>query len=124
MEPGRSELLEQERRFNEQLAQLGPFRAYVALLDPFARLHRQARTPLVEPDSIKAYLSSLARQTSEPLFGDISEAGDLGYTYGRYAIMLKHANLSEEGYYARVWRRDEASEWRILIDVSNPLKTQ
>jgi len=52
------------------------------------------------------------------MFADVSAAGDLGYTYGRYELALKD---TEEGYYVRLWTRDPGSGWKVLLEVTSPL---
>jgi hypothetical protein len=49
---------------------------------------------------------------------ETSRANDFGYARGRYA--LASAPATPMGYYLRAWRL-ERGEWRIALDVSNPI---
>jgi ketosteroid isomerase-like protein len=44
--------------------------------------------------------------------GEVSRAGDLGYTFGEYAGGTDHLN------YLRIWRKER--EWRLVVDLSKP----
>jgi ketosteroid isomerase-like protein len=41
-------------------------------------------------------------------------AGDLGYTYGTYALKGDQAS---RGFYVRVWTRGRDGVWRVALDV-------
>ena len=54
--------------------------------------------------------------------GEVSTAGDLGYTYGSYEFKSKAGDMAtvEKGYYLHVWKRNENGELRLVADVTNP----
>ena len=54
---------------------------------------------------------------------DISSAGDLGYTYGEYEMQPPRGfgARRERGSYLRIWRRQPDGQWKIVVDVTNPL---
>ena len=75
---------------------------------PGARLHRHGLTPPVGEPAILAALAAQAPfSASEHRFAAASDAGDLGYTWGSW----------EKGFYVRVWSRDEAAVWKLVLDV-------
>jgi hypothetical protein len=45
-------------------------------------------------------------------------AGDLGYTYGTYALGGTQAS---HGFYVRVWSRGRDGVWRVTLDVLQPV---
>jgi hypothetical protein len=76
--------------------------------------------PIVGREAIDRYLRQHpGRLTGQSMFADVSAAGDLGYTYGRYELAPN--DTSEKGYYARLWTRDAGSAWKILLDVTSPV---
>jgi ketosteroid isomerase-like protein len=84
------------------------------------RLHRNGLMPIVGREAIDRYLRNHpGRFTGSGMFADVSAAGDLGYTYGRYEVTREDA--SEKGYYARLWTRDSGGAWRILLEVTSPV---
>jgi hypothetical protein len=56
------------------------------------------------------------------MFVDVSAAGDLGYTYGRYELTFKDA--TEKGYYARLWARDRGGPWKVVLEVTSPVPAE
>jgi ketosteroid isomerase-like protein len=52
----------------------------------------------------------------EPVDADVSESGDLGFTYGKVKIESKDGNM-EKANYLRVWKRDGVTNWKIVLDV-------
>lgn len=54
----------------------------------------------------------------EPLFADVSAAGDLGYTHGRF----KRPGTTPQGkkkmvysYYGTIWQRDTQGTWKVMV---------
>jgi ketosteroid isomerase-like protein len=54
----------------------------------------------------------------QPINGDVSRAGDLGYTHGTYEIADDTKNVTERGSYVRIWQK-QGGMWRIVMDVTN-----
>jgi hypothetical protein len=54
----------------------------------------------------------------EPVGAGMSEAGDLGYTYGR-ARGPEADPAADPGGYLRIWRRDGETEWRLALDLAD-----
>jgi len=107
-------LLKVEREFLAA-ANTGSLRqAYQSRLSDDARVHRPSAMPIVGKDALRDWL---ARQTmtlsGEPIKADVSRSGDLGYAYGKYEL---GGAQPQKGYFARVWKRDENGQWRIVID--------
>jgi len=84
-----------------------------------ARFHRPDMMPIVGEQAIVAWLAAQPRYaTGEPTFADTSMAGDLGYTYGTYALADRQAS---HGFYVRVWSRGRDGVWRVALDVLQPV---
>jgi ketosteroid isomerase-like protein len=54
----------------------------------------------------------------EPIGGDVSSSGDLGWTYGSYRAAT--AQGERRGKYLTVWRRQPDGIWRVQADLGNP----
>jgi ketosteroid isomerase-like protein len=53
----------------------------------------------------------------EPVFADISQAGDLGYTTGPYVVTDNaKKNPPGYGYYFSIWRKQTDGSWKVLLD--------
>jgi len=93
--------------------------AYKSHLSNEARVHRPGMMPAAGKEAIHAWLNRKSMTLSgEPFNADVSRSGDLGYTYGSYEL---GGEKPEKGYYVRVWKRESEGEWRIVIDIVNPL---
>jgi hypothetical protein len=85
----------------------------LARMDSDARGLRSGEPPLVGLDTFTSQFSATA-VSLEPLGSGVSQAGDFGYTFGRFRF---GGPTGEHGYYARAWRRNAAGDWRVLFDV-------
>ena len=96
----------------------GQSEAYRGHLAEGARFHRPDVMPIVGEQAIVTWLTGQPRYTAgESKFADTSMAGDLGYTYGTYAL---DGNESR-GFYVRVWSRGRDGVWRVALDVLQPV---
>lgn len=112
-------LLAAEREFLAAAAAGGAGAAYASRLADDARIHRPGAMPVVGKDAFGAWLAGQASKLSgEPLLADVSRSGDLGYAYGSYEL---DGASPQAGYFARVWKRDDAGRWRIAMDTISPL---
>lgn len=114
-----AELLKVEREFLAE-AKAGSVRqSYKSHLSDDARVHRPDVMPVVGKDALGAWLAQQTMTLSgEPIKAEVARSGDLGYAYGSYEL---GGVKPEKGYYARVWKRDAKEQWRIVMDVVNPL---
>jgi ketosteroid isomerase-like protein len=97
-------------------ARAGQADAYRGHLAPGARFHRADLMPIVGADAIVPWLGSQPAYVSgESRYAETSQAGDLGYTYGTYALK---GNPDAHGFYVRVWSRAfRDGVWRVVLDV-------
>jgi ketosteroid isomerase-like protein len=84
------------------------------------RLLRMGRFP-IRGDSATSLLRATPTYRWQHAGGGISAAGDLGYTYGVYSIAPQGRN-AEGGDYLRIWRRDRAGVWRVVLDLTSPAR--
>lgn len=58
-----------------------------------------------------------------PMFGDISEAGDLGYTTGPvlYTDVGDNPRPPRHGMYFSVWQKQADGSWKVAIDMGVPM---
>ena len=70
-------------------------------------------------------LPASAKLTWEPAYADVSESGDLGYTWGRYQLIVPmgkpgSAPLVRRGTYVTIWKRQRGGGWKVVLDGGNP----
>ena len=52
----------------------------------------------------------------EPLFENISESGDLGYTYGIHTNTDKLTGKISKGTYVTIWQKQPDGGWKFVLD--------
>ncbi len=111
-------LLKVEREFLATAKSSSLGQAYQSRLSDDARVHRPSVMPVVGKDALRSWLANQTMTLSgEPIKVDVSRSGDLGYAYGSYEL---GGTQPQKGYFARVWKRDAAGQWRIVVDTINP----
>lgn len=79
------------------------------------RIHRSGNWPYTSMKVIET-MQEDRQFYFEPVDADVSESGDLGYTYGKVKIESKDGNM-EKASYLRVWKRETGMNWKIVLDV-------
>jgi len=116
-------LSDAERAFSKVSETEELTKAYAQHLSDEARLHRDGTDPLTTRDEIFTYLSKNSSTGAwQSMFADVSQSGDLGYTYGSYESKAANSQnaSTEKGYYARVWKKDQVNKWRLVADIAKP----
>ena len=94
-------------------------RGYRGLLAAGARLFRPNTLPIVGERNIARWAASQpAYALSDTRYSEAARSGDLGYTWGTYAMPT--AKGRQEGFYIRVWVRDRSGQWKLAADVLQP----
>lgn len=113
-----SGLLETERALLADMGQ-GIGAAYRKRLAEDAQVHRPGAMPIIGEPALADWVAGQTQGLiGEPLLARVARSGDLGYAYGSYEV---RGQEPDAGYYARVWKRDPAGEWRIVVDTVSPL---
>jgi ketosteroid isomerase-like protein len=113
----RDSLLEADRRLTADLGSRGQS-AYSAAAAPHTRFHRSGRMPLTNLAETSAWLKTQpAWSEGETKFAEAAQSGDLGYTWGSYAIGADASGTLERGHYVRTWTRDGQGRWVLTLDV-------
>jgi len=106
-------LLVRDQAYEVAALSQGLAKAFTAYASPDVRLYRANNLPFIGREASSAALAKTTGQIKwSPLGGDVSQAGDLGYTHGIYEA------ANERGSYVRIWRK-ENGQWRIVMDVTN-----
>ncbi|HKG14737.1 MAG TPA: hypothetical protein VKB12_15530 [Pyrinomonadaceae bacterium] len=118
----RRTLADAERSLAEDSASKGMTTALLSRADETLRLYRQNTFPVVGREAVRKTLKDMSEFVKwETLKTDVAASGDLGYTYGTYSVMPKGSERpSEQGNYARVWRRQGKGPWRVVFNVATP----
>lgn len=124
LEAERNHLRDADRAFLKAAQTESVVKSFARHLSEDARLHRNGVQPILGREAIVQFLSKTPlAQSGEPMYADVSQSGDLGYTYGSYEMIEtgRPDAAAEKGYYARVWRRAADDQWKVVLDITSPL---
>jgi ketosteroid isomerase-like protein len=86
------------------------------------RVYRDDAFPAVGRDAARALLETKpGTLTWQPAKADVSRSGDLGYAYGTYEFKAADGKSSEAGNYLRIWKRQAGGQWKVVLDLLNPI---
>ena len=119
----RTALLKTENDFSKLLATKNTLDSYLSYLADGVRLYRMNAFPVIGKESTRAALAqkqgALTWQTTK---ADVSQSGDLGYSYGTYEFKAQGEDKpAESGNYMRIWKKQADGKWRIVLDLLNPI---
>jgi ketosteroid isomerase-like protein len=114
LDAARKEVREVEHRFAKaSTADTGA--AIIAFASDDIRVLREGVLPAVGEDGAQLMLNSdHAKTTLQPAGGDISQAGDLAYEYGKY--VTERGAGPERGHYVMIWKKNVRGTWRLSVD--------
>lgn len=119
------ELLELDREFSRQSAENGSNKAFLSYIDDSCVILRPNKIPIHGRKKIEEMFSKPDTSMTlrwVPLFGEVSESGELGYTYGIYTIDLDSPvgkAETKEGTYVTIWKKDPNGKWKFVLDTGN-----
>ncbi|HEX5651785.1 MAG TPA: nuclear transport factor 2 family protein [Chitinophagaceae bacterium] len=122
-EDAKTEIAAAEREFEKMAAEKGIAEAFWAFADSSAVIKRQNDSLIRGRDNIRNYYSSDFYKTATvkwaPDFIDVSEKGDMGYTYGKYLWQSRDSSgkLNEyRGVFHTVWKKQADGSWKYVWD--------
>jgi ketosteroid isomerase-like protein len=116
----RRALVQNERDFAKMAAAKGMRTAFLAFIADDAILFRPT------PTNGKKWWTEKTDATGllswEPVYADVSRAGDLGYTLGPWEYRPKALEDKpvDYGYYMSIWRKQTDGSWKFVIDQGTP----
>lgn len=112
----RPTLLQAEEELARAVASEGAARAFSRFAAANARLYRSGSYPLMGK-AASQHLEKTADIGKPKVQGSgISQAGDLGYTYGAYD--------GTPNFFMRMWKRDGEGKWQIVYDILHAPRPQ
>lgn len=114
-----------DRGFGGDATAHGARAAYMAVIADEARFYRDGEPPAVGREAIGRLLASHPQRASswEPTAAVVASSGDLGYTYGKTAVMEpgKPGRIRQPGLYFRIWERQGDGPFKIVVDLVKAL---
>ncbi|MEP0365462.1 MAG: nuclear transport factor 2 family protein [Cyclobacteriaceae bacterium] len=119
----RIEILNLENAFQKMANEKSLAEAFYLFADDHAVIKRENDTLIMGKENIKAYYEQERYQDVEltwrPDFVEISDAGDMAYTYGKYVWKSKgkNDNVKEHtGVFHTVWKKQPNKTWKYVWD--------
>lgn len=124
VEKWKNEIRETEQNFSNMAKDDGIKKAFTTYAAENAVLMRNDKL-IVGKNEINIYFDknnskdTTISLTWEPDFVDVSESGDLGYTYGKYTYSYTDSlgkRINSNGVFHTVWKRQPDKTWRFVWD--------
>jgi ketosteroid isomerase-like protein len=121
--PDKSVLLESDRAFSKFSYEKGMKAAFLEYLDSNGILLRPDHMPIIGADAVDYLIQQDDSQFSltwQPQGATIAQSGELGFTYGVYALTPSVKDTVIYGTYTTIWKKQSDGKWKCLLDSGNP----
>ncbi len=116
----KQEIVQAEHDFAQMAQQEGIEKAFLTYAADSAALQRNNKLIIGKQKIAEFYKDRNSRGLSwKPDFVEVSRAGDLGYTYGRYRFTSVDSlgkTQQQSGIFHTVWKRQKEGSWRFVWD--------
>lgn len=115
------ELLDNEQEFINEQGNTG-WAAYPRFITYNTRIYRPGSNPFITGEQKTELFSGTDKKFSYQITGvSVSSSGDLGYVYGKAVVaIVKEGNTKLlNGNYLRIWKKEDARNWKIVLDLAN-----
>jgi len=119
----KQEIFQTEKAFEKMSSEDGIQEAFYFFAADSAVIKRQNDTLIIGKENIKDYYSNpafkMAKVTWTPDFIDVSESGDLAYSYGKYiwTIWSAEGDTAEfKGVFQTIWKQQPDGKWKYVWD--------
>lgn len=116
-------MMNADRDFSKMSEDKGISEAFIFYADENVILSGENRLPVVGIEELKNRFNRpkdpQVTLTWEPLKGEMSGSGELGYTFGRWQIKSKTesgADTLTNGVYMTVWKKQADGSWKYVLD--------
>lgn len=116
------ELMDADRQFSKLSEQKGMKNAFIEYLDSNGVLLRPNHLPIAGADAVDFLIQQNDTDytlTWEPQNGVIAKSGELGYTYGIYALRPSTKDTVIYGTYVSIWKKEKSGSWKYVLDCGN-----
>lgn len=123
---GKEELMQADIDFSNLSVAKGVNYSFMEYVADDGVLLKPNSHPIVGKEAIAEIYSgddSRLKLTWAPLYADIAESGEIGYTYGLWEMHVKKDDGTEDvrkGTYVTIWKKDKSGKWKFVLDTGNP----
>ena len=115
-------MMDADRAFSKLSEEKGMKNAFLEFIDSNGVLLRPNHLPIVGADAIDYLIQqndSAYTLKWEPRNGSVAHSGELGYTYGIYALKPNQKDTIIYGTYVSIWKKDSKGNWKYILDCGN-----
>jgi len=108
--------------FSKMSLEKGVKNAFLEFIDSNGVLLKPANFPIVGADAIDYLIQmddSAYTLQWEPRGGTVAQSGELGYTYGVYALKPAAKDTTIYGTYVSIWKKQADGSWKFVLDSGN-----
>jgi ketosteroid isomerase-like protein len=116
------EMMETDRAFSKLSEEKGMKAAYIEYLDSNGVLLKPGHLPIAGADAVDFLIrqnDSDFTMSWEPKNGFIARSGELGYTYGIYALRPSAKDTVIYGTYVSIWKKEKGGSWKYVLNSNN-----
>ncbi|MBK7105217.1 MAG: nuclear transport factor 2 family protein [Ignavibacteriae bacterium] len=116
------EIVETEKQFEQMCKEKNIAEAFTFFADETAVIKRGNDSLIYGKVKIKNYYTNIiyknAKVSWKPDFIDVSDCGNLAYSYGNYVWKISNDNTTSEfrGIYTTIWKRQLDNSWKYVWD--------
>jgi ketosteroid isomerase-like protein len=118
----KQKMMDADRAFSKMSAERGMKNAFLEYIDSNGILLRPNRFPIAGADAIDFLIQiddSAFTMQWEPKGGAIAQSGELGYTFGLYALKPSTKDTTLYGTYVSIWKKQLDGNWKFVLDSGN-----
>jgi ketosteroid isomerase-like protein len=121
----KADIIAADKAFSAMSVKAGPRAAFLEYFSSDAKMlnvDRQGKDGVAE---LFIQYPPTATLSWEPSYAEMSSAGDLGYTWGRYTLVVPSGTKGREplvqmGNYATVWKHMAVGGWKVVLSSEHP----
>jgi ketosteroid isomerase-like protein len=116
------DMMNADREFSAMSEKKGMKAAFIEYLDSNGVLLRPNRLPIAGADAVDFLIQQSDSDytlTWEPKNGYVAKSGELGYTYGIYALRPSVKDTIIYGTYVSIWKKEKDGTWKYVLDTGN-----
>ena len=116
------QLLNVDREFSHMSEKKGIKAAFDFYMDENAAMIKNKMNPIIGREAIMELFESYSENDKlvwKPLYAQISESEDLGYTYGLWTFSSPDSTgeiQSSQGHYITIWKKQNDGSWKYVFD--------
>ncbi len=119
----KKEILNTDRAFSAMSSEMGMHEAFLHYAAKDAVKLQDGQFPVIGLEALRENFEGVSdsnfRLTWEPVKAEVSQSGDLGYTFGNWELDDFQRRAIRYGNYITIWRKQKDGTWRWILDGGN-----